>query len=89
MVGDNCTPSPDIECLRKGLQKGFKLFKFVIDHNSDNLEDDSYFFLIEMMRKEKVFELESSFESRLSSLFTDELSKIFSGFGREVSVFLE
>ena len=89
MVGDNRTPSPDIECLRKGLQKGFKLFKFVIDHNSDNLEDDSYFFLIEMMRKEKVFELESSFESRLSSLFTDELSKIFSGFGREVSVFLE
>lgn len=89
MVGDNRTPSPDIECLRKGLQKGFKLFKFVIDHNSDNLEDDSYFFLIEMMRKEKVFELESSFESRLSSLFTDELSKIFCGFGREVSVFLK
>ena len=86
MVGDNCTPSPDIECLRKGLQKGFKLFKFVIDHNSDNLEYDSYFFLIEMMREEKVFELESSFESRFSSLFTDELSKIFSGFGREVSI---
>lgn len=89
MVGDNCTSSPDIECLRKGLQKGFKLFKFMIDHNSDNLEDDSYFFLIEMMREEKVFELESSFESRLSSLFTDELSKIFSSFGREVSVVLE
>ena len=63
MVGDNRTSSSDFECLRKGLQKGFKLFKFVIDHNSDNLEDDSYFFLIEMMRKEKVFELESSFES--------------------------
>ena len=62
MVGDNCTPSSDFECLRKGLQKGFKLFKFVIDHNSDNLEDDSYFFLIEMMREEKVFELESSFK---------------------------
>lgn len=89
MVGDNCTPSPDIECLRKGLQKGFKLFKFVIDHNSDNLEDDSYFFLIEMMGEKKVFELESSFESRLSSLFTDELSKIFCGFRRKISVFLK
>lgn len=89
MVGNDSTSSPDIECLRKGLQKDFKLFKFMIDHNSDNLEDDSYFFLIEMMREEKVFELESSFESRLSSLFTDELSKIFSGFGREVSVFLK
>lgn len=62
MVGDNCTPSPDIQCLRKGLQEDLKLFKFVIDHNSDNLEDDSYFFLIEMMREEKVFELESSFK---------------------------
>ena len=62
MVGNDGTSSPDIECLGKGLQKDFKLFKFMIDHNSDNLEDDSYFFLIEMMREEKVFELESSFK---------------------------
>lgn len=62
MVGNDGTSSPDIECLRKGLQEDLKLFKFMIDHNSDNLEDDSYFFLIEMMREEKVFELESSFK---------------------------
>lgn len=63
MVGDNRTPSPDIECLRKGLQKDFKLFEFVINHNSDNLEDDSYFFLIEMVGEEKIFELKSSVKS--------------------------
>lgn len=63
MVGDNCTPSPDIECLRKDFQKVFELFKFLIDHNSDNLEYDCYFFLIEMVGEEKIFELKSSVKS--------------------------
>lgn len=63
MVGDNCTPSPDIECQRKDFQKVFELFKFLIDHNSDNLEYDCYFFLIEMVGEEKIFELKSSVKS--------------------------
>lgn len=63
MIGDNCTSSSDIEGLGKDFQKVFELFKFLIDHNSDNLEYDCYFFLIEMVGEKKIFELKSSVKS--------------------------
>lgn len=86
MISNNRTPSASFERLRKTLQKELQLGKFVIDHNPDYLKNNRYFFLIEMMMKQKIFKLKGRGKIRFFSLFTKEFGKVFCCFWRKISI---